>query len=251
MSMHTCCLACILYGVIYAVNYSVSADLIPGCIYALSVAFKILYKLRGMPGCVSTVYLLHVKHVCFLAFILYGVIYAVKYSVSADLMPRCIYALSVALKILCKLRCMAGCVSTIDIHRRYQNLCPFYPGMGLKLGVFGFSHNHNNRSLLGTYVTCIYCNLSVKINMSKTLYGVQRLWTHLFCICFCVCGRQKPEDPQFDPHARRSHYIGRYTRSGISLCISMVSTVYLTPYFRVYKSLIKLCKGQLQNPITS
>ena len=23
---------------------------------------------------------------------------------------------------------------------------------------------------------------------------------HLLCICFCVCGWQKPKDPQFEPH---------------------------------------------------
>ena len=40
----------------------------------------------------------------------------------------------------------------------------------------------------------------LKINMCKMPHGARRLWTHLFCICFCVCDWQKPKDPQFDPH---------------------------------------------------
>ena len=28
-------------------------------------------------------------------------------------------------------------------------------------------------------------------------HSAQRLWTHLYCVCFYVCGQQKPEDPQF------------------------------------------------------
>ena len=38
-------------------------------------------------------------------------------------------------------------------------------------------------------------------------------------ICFAfafVCGRQKHEDPQFEPHGWRRHYTGRYRESGIS-----------------------------------
>ena len=31
-----------------------------------------------------------------------------------------------------------------------------------------------------------------------------------------MCGRQKHEYPQFEPHGWRRHYTGRYTRSGIS-----------------------------------
>ena len=64
---------------------------------------------------------------------------------------------------------------------------------------------------------CMYCGLSVKINMSETPHGTWRSWTHFVCICFCVCGRQKPEYPQFEPHVWRRHYMGWYTRSGISL----------------------------------
>ena len=42
----------------------------------------------------------------------------------------------------------------------------FDPGMGLKLGRYlGFLHNQYNRVSSGAYVTCIYCSLTVKINM--------------------------------------------------------------------------------------
>ena len=57
----------------------------------------------------------------------------------------------------------------------------------------------------GVYVACIYCGLSVKISV-KTLHGARR-WR----------GRQKPEDPQFEPLGWRCHYTGWYTRPGISL----------------------------------
>ena len=53
-------------------------------------------------------------------------------------------------------------------------------------------------------------------NAHKTLCGVQRSWTHLFCVCFCSCSRQKPEDPQIQPHCWRCH-TGWYRKSGISL----------------------------------
>ena len=73
--------------------------------------------------------------------------------------------------------------------------------MGLILGVLGFPCNQNNRGSSGAYVTCIYRGPSVKINMRKTLHSARRSWAHLFCMCFCACGRQKPEDPQFEPMA--------------------------------------------------
>ena len=80
------------------------------------------------------------------------------------------------------------------------------------------ARNQNNRGSSGAYVTCIYCSLSVKINMPKTPHGAQRSWTHLYCVCFCVCGRQKPEDSQCEPRGWQRYYTGRYRRSGIS-CI--------------------------------
>ena len=58
--------------------------------------------------------------------------------------------------------------------------------------------------------------LSIKINTCKMLHGTQRSWKQLFCACFCMSGQQKSEDPQFEPHGW-PHYMGWYTRSGISL----------------------------------
>ena len=70
-----------------------------------------------------------------------------------------------------------------DIQGRSQNLRHLYPDMGAKLGVFWFSHNQNNRSSSGAYVTCIYCGLSMKKNMCKMLHGAWRFWIYLFCMC--------------------------------------------------------------------
>ena len=107
--------------------------------------------------------------------------------------------------------------STIDIHGRSQNLRHLFDsGMGLKLGVFGFSPYQNNCDLPGAYVTCIYCFLSEKINLRKMGHGTRRSWSHLFCVCFCVCNRQKTRRPQFEPHVWWCHYTRRYRRSGIS-----------------------------------
>ena len=99
------------------------------------------------------------------------------------------------------------------IHGRYQNLCHFYPGKGLKLGVFGFSCNQNNRGSSGVYVICIYCGLSVKINTHKTPHGMQRSWTHLYCICFCLWHvvSENPKTPILSTMADT----GRYRRSGM------------------------------------
>ena len=85
-------------------------------------------------------------------------------------------------------------IKTTDIQGRSKSLRHFYSGMGLKLGVFGFLFFPRNHGLSGVYVTYIYCSLKVKINMRKTLHSTRRSWTHLFYICFCVCGWQKPED---------------------------------------------------------
>ena len=79
-------------------------------------------------------------------------------------------------------------------------------------GSSGFPRNQNKSGSSGAYVTCIYRSLSMKVNTCKMLHGARRSWAHLFC----VCGRPKPEDPQFEPHSWRRHYTGRYRRSGIS-----------------------------------
>ena len=34
-----------------------------------------------------------------------------------------------------------------------------------------------------------------RLGTPKTPHGARRSWTHLFCICFCMCGRQKPLSP--------------------------------------------------------
>ena len=57
--------------------------------------------------------------------------------------------------------------------------------------------------------------LSLKMNTSKTPHGARGSWSHLFCVCFCVCGRQTRKtpanlqiyNPQFEPHRcrRRLH----------------------------------------------
>ena len=59
------------------------------------------------------------------------------------------------------------------------------------------------------------CSLSVKTITHKKLHGARRSGTHLLCVCFCVCGWQKPKDPQIEPHGWQPHYLGWY-RSGFS-----------------------------------
>ena len=86
-------------------------------------------------------------------------------------------------------------------------------------GSLGFPCNQNNRGSSSEYVTCIYCYLNVKINTRKTLQGMWRSWTHLFCVGFaCVVSK----DPQFKPHGWRS--------------MSRQSCVYRLPVFCSGKS---------------
>ena len=82
-----------------------------------------------------------------------------------------------------------------NIQGRSENLPHFCPGVGLKLGSLGFSRYQNNSGSSRAYVTCIYCGLSIKINMCKMPHGTQTLWTYSLCIRFCVCGQQKSKDP--------------------------------------------------------
>ena len=86
-------------------------------------------------------------------------------------------------------------VLSTDIDQISQNLRHFDSRMGSNWGHSGFSRNQNNRGSSRAYITCIYCGLSVKMNTRKTLHGAWRSWMHLLCVCFCVCGRQKPEYP--------------------------------------------------------
>ena len=50
----------------------------------------------------------------------------------------------------------------------------------------------------------MYRDLSVMTSKRST---PQRSRTTLFCVYFCVCGRQKPDDPQIEPYCWRHHYI--------------------------------------------
>ena len=84
----------------------------------------------------------------------------------------------------------------------------FIPPWGSNWGSLGFSHNLNNSGLSGAYVTCIFCSMSVKINMRKTPQGTRRARTHLFCVCFCTWWSAKPWRPQFEPHGWRRYYTG-------------------------------------------
>ena len=83
-----------------------------------------------------------------------------------------------------------------DIDWRSQNLRHLYPGMGLQLGYLGFCLDQNNRDSSGVYVRMYYC-LSIKINTPEMPHGVGRLWMHFVCVCSCVCGRQRPNTPNW------------------------------------------------------
>ena len=79
------------------------------------------------------------------------------------------------------------------------------------------SPNQNNCGSSGAYVTCIYYGLSAEIHTRWNVAWCMKSWMHLFCVCFCVCGWQKPEYPNLSTMADEAITQGRYTRSGISL----------------------------------
>ena len=88
-------------------------------------------------------------------------------------------------------------------------------GHGAQIGsLWGFSRNQNNCGSSGAYVTCIYCGVSVKIDLGKTTHGTRRSWTHLFCIRFCLWDRQKPKDPNLSPVADDSMADDSITQCG-------------------------------------
>ena len=124
---------------------------------------------------------------------------------------------------------------TTDIQGRSQNLGHFYPGMGLKLGVFGFSHNQNSHGSFGAYVTCIYCGLSVKINLRKIPHGARRSWAYFFAFVFaCVVGKN-PKIPNLSPMADNATTQG--SMQGLDLpCIYVTITWILTksPLFAIF-----------------
>ena len=102
----------------------------------------------------------------------------------------------------------------------------FIPAWGSIWGSSGFSCNNNNRGSSGVQINCMYCGLSMKTIARYKPRGTQRSWAYLFCVCFCVCGRQKPEDPQIELHGWRRHYTGRYRESGISPSICGVASTF-------------------------
>ena len=81
----------------------------------------------------------------------------------------------------------------LQIYTKDPRTCAiFVPSWGSNCGSSGFSRNQNNPGSSGAYVTYMRCSLSMKANMLKTrakmMYGARRPWTHLLCICLCVCG---------------------------------------------------------------
>ena len=70
--------------------------------------------------------------------------------------------------------------------------------MGLKLGVFEFSHDQNNGDSSGAYM---YCGLNMKINMREKSHGTKIVYA-FFCVCFrvCVVGKN-PNTPNLSPMA--------------------------------------------------
>ena len=98
----------------------------------------------------------------------------------------------------------------------------FYPGMGLKLRVFGFS------SCLIKTTTVHQVHMSLHPMRSegedktcKTLHGLRRSWTHLFCVCFVCAVGKKLKTPKLSPMAD-----GAITRGGVEgLCLCMSVSV--------------------------
>ena len=62
--------------------------------------------------------------------------------------------------------------------QRFKNLHHFLRSMGLhsNWGYWSFSADQNNCDSSGAYVTCIYCGLSMAINMHEMLHGTQILF---------------------------------------------------------------------------
>ena len=69
---------------------------------------------------------------------------------------------------------LKGRGAPIDIHRRSQNLRHFYPGMGLKLGVFGFSCN---QFFFLPFNTCFTVELTQFPGIAKSLRQYHKPWS--------------------------------------------------------------------------
>ena len=68
---------------------------------------------------------------------------------------------------------------------------------------------------------CTWRQASVKRQCAHT-----RTWTHLFCVCFRVCGRLKNGRPQIEPHGWRCHYTEWYRRWN-PLCFDLFKMMVL------------------------
>ena len=90
----------------------------------------------------------------------------------------------------------------------------FIPAWVSNWGYSGFSCDQNNRDLSGAYILRSECEDIINV-WNATQHA--KIMAHFVCVCFYVCGRQKPTYPQFEPHGWRRHYMWWYTRSGISL----------------------------------
>ena len=86
----------------------------------------------------------------------------------------------------------------------------------------GFSHNQINRGSSGA------CHLHLLRSKREDKHAQNAAWRTkimglLFCVCFYLCSRQTPEDPQFEPHGW-----WHITRDSIWVwdlpCISVIST---------------------------
>ena len=71
----------------------------------------------------------------------------------------------------------------------------------------------------------------------------RRSWTHLLCIFSCVCRRQKPKDPQIEPHGS----ITRDLRCTSVFSLHILSLGHVTlfhevdPWFNLIKPFFPLC----------
>ena len=157
---------------------------------------------------------------------------------------RCHFICLLSSTLFCRVwskihKCELWTSGVVGKHHRYTwevpNLRHLDFSMGSYWGSSDFSCNQNNRGSSGAYVTCIYCGLSVKINMRKTLHGAQRSCTHLYLfLCMWTAKTQRP--PQFEPHGWRRRYTGRYRRS-------VISRVYLWETLKLYTLNLYWCKA--------
>ena len=75
-----------------------------------------------------------------------------------------------------------------DIDQRSQNLRHLYPSMGLKLGVVRISRDQNNHDSSSAYAL-----RSERENKHEWNAVMCTKIMDAFCLCFRVCGQQKPE----------------------------------------------------------